>query len=120
MLFRDLASAFDQLEQTSSRRGLVEILAQILGSAGDDEVGQVVYLCQGRLVPFYEPIEIGLGEQYVAEAIGRANAAERAEVLRRYATAGDLGLVAHELATAAGRDASATSPSIADVHAALL
>ncbi len=98
MQFAQLARFFDELERTSSRKALVQILAGIFASADAGEVEKVAYLCQGRLVPFFQPLEIGMGEKLVAEAIARAYDEPRPEVLRRYGELGDLGLVAAALA----------------------
>ena len=99
MLFSRLATFFDRLEATSSRRSLVRILAELVAEADTDEIDRIIYLCQGRLAPVFEPIEIGMGEKLVAEAISLANGVSRADVLGRYAKAGDLGLVAWDLAS---------------------
>src|SRR4051812_21467604 len=54
--FATLAEYFNRLEQTSSRRQLVLSLAELLAMASTDEIKPVVYLCQGRVAPFFEPI----------------------------------------------------------------
>ena len=97
MHFADLARTFDSLEATSSRRELVALLAEALGAAADDELQPLIYLCQGRLAATFIPIEFGMADKTVADAIGVAYGAERTAVLRRYDTLGDLGLVASEL-----------------------
>src|SRR5574340_1230632 len=108
--FAQLARLFDELEQTSSRNALVRILARVCAAAGAGEVEKLAYLCQGRLVPFFQPLEIGMGEQMVAEAIARAFGEARPEVLRRYGELGDLGLVAASLARR--RPAAHSDPSL--------
>jgi len=98
MQFATLARYFEELEATTSRKALIQILARLFGEVSPAEIGEVVYLCQGRLVPFFQPLEIGMGEKLVAEGIGQAYGATREEVLRRFGKLGDLGLVAAELA----------------------
>ena len=109
MQFVELARTFDALEATSSRRELVALLADALGAAADDELPPLIYLCQGRLAPPFVPLEFGMADKTVADAIGQAYGLDRATVLRRYDALGDLGLVAAELRaawpTGADRDA---------------
>lgn len=120
MHFADLARTFDALEATSSRRELVALLAEALGAAADDELQPLIYLCQGRLAATFIPIEFGMADKTVADAIGVAYGAERAAVLRRYDTLGDLGLVAAELRAGGPGGADRDSGlGILDVYARL-
>ncbi|MDP3948088.1 MAG: ATP-dependent DNA ligase, partial [bacterium] len=94
MTFSKLAEYFEKLEQTSSRLILIDILSELFKEVKSTEIAQVVYLIQGRVAPFYEPIEIGMSEKLVAQSIARAYGIERTEVLKEYGKVGDLGLVA--------------------------
>ncbi len=94
MLFSKLAQYFEKLEQTSSRLALIDILAELFAEVNFNEIGHVAYLIQGRVAPFFEPLEIGMSEKLVAHSIARAYEAERAEVLKEYGKVGDLGIVA--------------------------
>lgn len=97
MLFSQLAQYFEKLEQTSSRLALIDILAELFNEVKTDEVGHVSYLIQGRVAPFFEPIEIGMAEKGVAAAIARAYKTNREKVLEIYGRTGDLGVVAQQL-----------------------
>ena len=63
--FGTVAEAFEQLEQTSSRKHLTTILADLLRRVDADAIAEVTYLLQGRVAPLYEPIEFGLGERSI-------------------------------------------------------
>lgn len=104
MYYNELAAYFEDLEETSSRLALVQILARLFGEATPEEIEKIVYLCQGRLAPFYEPIELGMGEKLVEAALAEAYGVPRAEVQARYRREGDLGVVAARLAAPAERD----------------
>lgn len=97
MLFSKLAQYFENLEQTSSRLALIDILSQLFQKVKVDEVAKVVYLIQSRVAPFYEPIEIGMAEKTVAASIARSYGVEKEEVLKEYGKVGDLGLVVQKL-----------------------
>ena len=84
MRFSELALYFSRLEETSSRNALVGILAELFGQTPPEDVAPTCYLLQGRLAPSFEPIEIGLGPNYVAEAASAAYGRTRGEVLGRF------------------------------------
>ncbi len=97
MYFFELADYFEQLEATSSRLSLIDILSQVFADVDAREVPLVSYLLQGRIAPFYEPTEIGMAEKSVAAAIARVAGNDKDDVLKLYAKAGDLGTVAQDL-----------------------
>ncbi|MDD5416336.1 MAG: ATP-dependent DNA ligase [Candidatus Daviesbacteria bacterium] len=97
MLFSKLAEYFEKLEQTSSRLTLIDILCDLFKEVKAEEVSKVCYLIQGRVAPFYEPIEIGMAERTVAASIARAYGVKREDVLEEYGKVGDLGLVAEQM-----------------------
>jgi DNA ligase-1 len=97
MTFSELAIFFDRLEATSSRLALIDILAGLFKQTDNEEIDKVIYLMQGRVAPFYAPIEMGMAEKMVASAIAQAFNEERENVLKENSRKGDLGLVAQEL-----------------------
>jgi DNA ligase-1 len=97
MTFSELTNYFERLEATSSRLTLIEILAELFKKTDKNTVDKVMYLAQGRVAPFYEPIEIGMADKMVAQSIGEAFGLSKDEVLAEYAQKGDLGIVAFEL-----------------------
>lgn len=94
MTFKELSEYFQKLEATSSRLSLIDILSELFSKINVDEVATVSYLLQGRVAPFYEPVEIGMSEKLIAQSMARAYAIDRDEVLKMYGRVGDLGLVA--------------------------
>ncbi|MDO8498624.1 MAG: ATP-dependent DNA ligase [bacterium] len=101
MTFAKFSRYLEKLEETSSRLALINILAQLFGEVEAKEIAKVAYLIQGRVGPFYEPIEMGMSEKLVALAIARDCKVEREEVLKEYGQVGDLGKVALRLAALA-------------------
>lgn len=97
MKFKDLAEYFEKLEKTSSRLSLIEILSELFKKTPSNEIEKIVYLIQGRLAPFFVPLEIGMAEKTVAQSIANAYSLKREEVLKSYQKLGDIGLVALEL-----------------------
>src|ERR1700687_3817277 len=100
------------MEATSSRNELVRILSDVYRACSVDELEPITYLIQGRLAPFFEPIEIGLGERLLITAIAAAYATPKDEVTKHNRETGDLGVTAQRLAPASHRE----SPSLIEVH----
>jgi DNA ligase-1 len=110
--FAELAANLDRMEATNSRNELVRILSDVYRACSVDEVEPITYLIQGRLAPFFEPVEIGLGERLLITAIAAAYGRPKEEVTKLYRETGDLGATAQRLAPAPQRE----SPSVGDVH----
>ena len=99
MTFGQLSKYFEKLEETSSRLALIDILAELFKEVKSSEVAKVSYLLQGRVAPFYEPIEMGMSEKLVAQAIAKAYGSSKESVLKDFGKMGDLGKVASKLAS---------------------
>jgi DNA ligase-1 len=116
--FAVLAHTFEQLEQTSSRRSLIELLTNLFRTIEQpEEIARVCYLIQGRVAPFFEPLEMGMAEKTVVRSIAQAYHASPEEITARYASLGDLGLVAEQAQRAAG--ASSQELSVDEVFLGL-
>ena len=116
MRFSEVSGYLDRLESTTSRNELVKILSELYAKTSPDEIQPLTYLIQGRLVPFFEPVEIGLGEKLVIAAIAQGYGRAGDDVAQRFGRIGDLGLVAAELAA----DRSDAGLALTEVHSRLL
>ena len=112
MKFSELAAYLDQLEGTSSRNELVRILSELYRACSVDEIEPTTYLIQGRLAPFFEPVEIGLGERLLISAMAMAYDTSKEDVTKAYRQSGDLGLTAEGLAPKTRRGV----PTVVEVH----
>jgi len=110
--FSELAAHLDRMEATRSRNELVRILADVYEASSQEELEPITYLVQGRLAPFFEPVEIGLGERLLITAIAAAYETPKEEVAKLNRQSGDLSLTAQRLAPASRRD----SPSVVEVR----
>ena len=98
MKFKELSEYFEKLEKTSSRLALIDILSELFKKTPKEEIEKTIYLIQGRLAPFFVPLEIGMAEKTVAQSIAIAYGATKGDVLKLYQKLGDMGLVSYELA----------------------
>ncbi len=114
--FATVANAFEQLEQTSSRKQLTAILANLLRDVDAKSIAEVAYLLQGRVAPLYEPVEFGVAQRSMEKVVGDVYGLDQQEVRKRDAAAGDLGLVVAELAST---QRSNKTPSVGKVFSKL-
>src|SRR3989338_8907628 len=98
MNFSTLSRYYEKLEGTSKRLELIDILSKLFKESNSSEIGKICYLIQGRVAPFFEPIELGMAENMVAVAIARAFNKKKADVIRLYRSKGNMGSAASELA----------------------
>jgi len=97
MKFSTLSQYFEKLEGTSKRLELTDILSDLFKKAKASEIDKICYLIQGRVAPFFEPIEIGMAENMVALAIARAHDTNKDKVIKLYRHLGNMGKAAEEL-----------------------
>src|SRR5437773_12317473 len=103
------------MEATNSRNELVRILADVYQASSTDELEPITYLIQGRLAPFFEPVEIGLGERLLLSAVAVAYWVPKDEAARLNRQTVDFGSTAQRLAPTAHRD----TPALVEVHGRL-
>lgn len=96
MTFEKFANYLSQLEATSSRLKITEILVGLLKEAKADEVDKICYLSLGQLAPLYEGIEFNLAEKLLMRVISQAFGVAEEQVKKEYKKVGDLGEVGYE------------------------
>jgi DNA ligase-1 len=112
MRFDGLAAYLERLEATSARNELVRILSELYGACSVAEIEPITYLIQGRLAPFFAPVEIGLGERLLISAMAMAYRTPKGEISATYRQLGDLGVTAQGLAAATEHQ----PPPVVEVH----
>jgi len=109
--FAALARTFEELERTSSRLALIELLTQLFRSIErPEEIQQVCYLVQGRVAPFFVALEMGMAEKSVTRSIAMASHTTPERIAALYATLGDLGLVVGQV-----KSETKSAPSVLSV-----
>jgi DNA ligase-1 len=106
-----LAETFAVLEQTSSRREMVSVLAAFFRELDTVEIQPSIYLLQGRLGPSYDTPQFGISEKLTARAVSTFTEVPIARIETSYRRLGDFGLVAEALMPpAAARRRAGTRP----------
>jgi DNA ligase-1 len=97
MKFTIVAEHFEKLEATTKRLEMFEILSELFKKTPAEDVDKLIYICQERIRPAFEGVEIGMAEKMLEKAIERATGTDLKKVKELYKKKGDLGLVAEEL-----------------------
>lgn len=105
MTFKKLSEYFEELEKTTSRLKITEILANLLKEAEKDEIAKICYLSLGRLLPQYEGLEFQMAEKMMIKAVAKTFGIDLQTVQKQYKEKGDLGTVAEELKIKGCQDA---------------
>ena len=97
MLFDTLVDTYQQLEATSGRIEMTDILTELFKQATSEEIDKIIYLTQGKIHPDWkgEP-EIGMAEKMVIETLTRVTGLKKATVEGMVQEMGDIGLAAEE------------------------
>ncbi len=99
MLFRELTGCFQSLENSSSRLQTYSVLGDVFKRTSSSEIAAVAYLCEGRVLPAFAGVEIGIGEQMLIRAIAAATCRSANTVKAAFKKVGALGLVAESMIT---------------------
>ncbi len=97
MTFQRLSEYFAQLEETTLRNKMTEILADLFKEADSEEIGKLSYLMQGRVAPLFEAVEFGLADKMMIRAITQGLGVEDGLVLKVFKDEGDLGKTVEKL-----------------------
>ncbi len=120
MQFAKLSEYFEKLEKTSSRLALIDILSKLFSHVkSPEEVEKICYLVQGRIVPFFEALEIGMAEKTVAKAIALAYNESPEEVWNTYVKLGDMGLTVGKFAAHSKNSSNITIQEVVEILTAI-
>lgn len=97
MDYAHLARAYQQLEETSARLKLIEVLADLFRQTPKGLLRKVVYLCQGKIAPDFAGVEIGLAEKLATRSVAEAAGVPEEKVRSLLRRVGDLGTAAEQL-----------------------
>jgi DNA ligase-1 len=105
-----VAETFEQMEQTSSRLALTDLLVSLFRKTPPEIIDKVTYLIQGKLYPDYEGIELGLAEKMAIRAIAASSGESVSAVEQVYRKTGDIGDTAGEIMKSKGQSTLFTEP----------
>lgn len=92
-----LAEVFEEVEATSKRLEMTDLLVKLIKATPPDEIGKVVYLLQGKLYADYVGVELGLAEKLLIRAVAQVANRSENQVEADFKKSGDLGLTVEKL-----------------------
>lgn len=91
MKFSQLALYFKEIEQTSPRLKITELLSDLFKKLDENEIDKTLYLLQGRVVPVFEKLDFGMAERMIIKATVQALNMEKRMFENQFKKMGDLG-----------------------------
>ncbi len=91
MRYSKLANFYYQIEQTTSRIQMTNLLVELFKNTPKELIDDVVYLSIGRIAPEYTGLEYNFGEKLALKAISEVLGIDEHEVQKKVIETGDLG-----------------------------
>ncbi|MCE7742593.1 MAG: ATP-dependent DNA ligase [Candidatus Heimdallarchaeota archaeon] len=91
MRFRELSECYSKLESTQKKLEMVDILANTLSKASNEEIGKIALLTLGKIYPDFVGIELMLAEKMAIKALAVATGKNEKSVAQIVEEVGDLG-----------------------------
>lgn len=94
MRYSAVSDIYEEIEATTKRLKMTDLLVKFIKDIPKNLVGRVVYLTQGKLYPDFMGIELGIAEKSILIAIANATGVRKEELHSIWKKLGDLGLAA--------------------------
>ena len=102
MKYIELAEFYSQIEQTTSRIQMTNLLVELFKSTPKELIDEVVYLSVGRIAPEYTGLEYNFGEKLAMRGLAEVLGINEHEIQKKVIETGDLGEAARILAEEKG------------------
>jgi DNA ligase-1 len=86
-----IADGYEEIEATTKRLEMTDLLVKLLKQTPKDLIDKVVYLTQGKLYPDFVGVEIGIAEKLATRAVAKATGYSEKEIEENVKKTGDLG-----------------------------
>ena len=97
MLFMEFTRACEQLEGTSGRLDMIDIISRVLPTLSPEELPVFVRFVMGRIFPDWSSKKLGIGPNLLYEAIGYVAGMKKEQVIEKINTTGDAGRAVEDL-----------------------
>jgi len=94
--YSEIADIYEQIEATTKRLEMTDLLVNLLRSTPKEIIDKVVYLTQGKIYPDFVGLEIGVAEKLAIKALARASGAKESEIEEDLKKSGDIGETAQK------------------------
>jgi DNA ligase-1 len=86
-----IAEAYEQIEGTTKRLQMTDLLVDLLKNTPREVIDKVAYLTQGRIYPDFVGTEIGVAEKLAVKAVARATGSKESQIEEDMKKSGDVG-----------------------------
>jgi DNA ligase 1 len=97
MLFMDFSRTCEQLEVTSGRLDMIDIISRVVPTLTPEELPVFVRFIMGRIFPDWSSKKLGIGPNLLYEAIGYVAGMKKEQVIEKITITGDAGRAVEEL-----------------------
>jgi len=94
--YSEIADIYEQIEATTKRLEMTDLLVNLLRSTPKEIIDKVVYLTQGKIYPDFVGLEIGVAEKLAIKALARASGSKESEIEEDLKKSGDIGETAQK------------------------
>ncbi|MEM2099205.1 MAG: ATP-dependent DNA ligase [Candidatus Bathyarchaeia archaeon] len=91
MNYSVIAEAYEQIEATTKRLEMTDLLVNLLKNTPKKVISKVVYLTQGKIYPDFVGLEIGVAEKLAIKALARAVGTREGVIEEDLKKTGDIG-----------------------------
>ena len=92
-----VAQAYSRIEATPKRLEMTAHFVELLRNTDPSLVGRLVYLTQGKVLPDFRGLELGIAAKLALRALAFATGVNETEAETLYQETGDIGLVAERM-----------------------
>ncbi|MEM2971055.1 MAG: ATP-dependent DNA ligase [Candidatus Bathyarchaeia archaeon] len=96
MRYSVIADIYEQIEATTKRLEMTDLLVGLLKNTPKEIIDKVVYLTQGKIYPDFVALEIGVAERLAIKALVRASGMKESEIEDDLKKTGDIGETAQK------------------------
>ncbi len=119
-MFSAVSEVFEKISETTKRTEIVKLLSELFAGS-DDDLKQLAYLVQGKLVPDYAGVEFGISDKHLTKAFSDISGMKESVITEMFHKYGDMGNVAEEVVKAKTQSSLDRSDlTVADLHAKLM
>ncbi|MEM4271056.1 MAG: DNA ligase, partial [Candidatus Pacearchaeota archaeon] len=91
MYYSKLSEILEQLEKTSGRIEMTNIIAEFLKDVPDEDIDYVILTLQGMIFPVYDKRKLSIAENLVIIALSNASGWSEEKIKEKMKEEGDLG-----------------------------
>ena len=91
MKYSIIAEAYEQIEGTTKRLEMTDLLVGLLKNTPREVIDKVAYLTQGKIYPDFVGTEIGVAEKLAVKALARASGSKESQIEEDMKKSGDVG-----------------------------